>query len=187
MRRADAVTRDQLRVVRHRINEYLVQEMRELGSAAPETLAEQVAAMGGQEFFERWSRADDIPPPPLAVLLGMEWIEVEPSRAVIALEPVQWMFNPIGSIHGGIAATLLDTALGTAVSTLLPAGTRSATSDLHVRYLRPMTLATGRVISTGTVVNAGHRHATAEGRVEVEASGQLIATATAGYALLHSS
>jgi uncharacterized protein (TIGR00369 family) len=161
--------------------------MRALGSADPATLAQQVAAMGGQEFFERWSDADDMPPPPpLVVILGMEWVEVRPSRVAIALEPAEWMFNPIGSIHGGIAATLLDTALGTAVSTLLPAGSSNATSDLHIRYLRAMTLDTGRVIATGTVVHAGRRHATAEGRVEVEATGQLIATATAGYALFQS-
>ena len=90
------------------------------------------------------------------------------------------MFNPIGSIHGGVAATLLDSAMGCAVHTTLPAGTGYTTADLHVRYLRAMTAQTGRVLSIGTVVQSGRRQATAEGRIEVQATGKVIATATTG-------
>ena len=110
----------------------------------------------------------------------MEIVEVQPSRVVFALEPADWMFNPIGSVHGGVAATLLDSAMGCAVHTTLAPGTGYTTADLHVRYLRAMTAQTGRVLAIGTAVQSGRRQATAEGRIEVEATGQLIATATTG-------
>ena len=117
-------------------------------------------------------------------MLGMEIVEVAPSRVVFALEPAEWMFNPIGSVHGGIAATLLDSAMGCAIHTALPAGTGYTTADLEVRYLRAMTAETGRVRAVGTVVQTGRRQATAEGRIEVEATNKLIATATTGCIVL---
>jgi uncharacterized protein (TIGR00369 family) len=181
-----SLTLDRVRSVRRRIHAYLAEEMRELG-ADPMMLAQQAVNMSGLEFLQRWLRPEMPPPPPIAVLLGMEWVEIEPSRVAGALEPAEWMFNPIGSIHGGIAATLLDTVLGCAVQTTLPAGTGYATTDLHIRYIRPMDIDTGRVIATGAVVHAGRRHATAEGRVEVEATGKLIATGTAGCTILRPS
>jgi uncharacterized protein (TIGR00369 family) len=184
----NTVTLDHVRSVRRRIDEYLANEMRELGAADPMTLAQQAATMSGQEFFEPWLRSDEMPPPPpIVVMLGMEWVELEPARAVLSLEPAEWMVNPIGVIHGGIVATLLDTVLGCAVHSTLPAGTGYATSDLQTRYMRPMTADSGRVIATGSVIHAGRRHATAEGRVEVEATGKLIATGTAGCAILRPS
>ncbi len=89
-----------------------------------------------------------------------------------------------GVIHGGIAATLLDTVMSSAVHSILPAGTGYATSDLHTRFLRPMHPGTGRVLATGTVTHGGRRHATAEGRVEVEATGKLIASGTAACSII---
>ncbi|HET9102355.1 MAG TPA: PaaI family thioesterase [Solirubrobacteraceae bacterium] len=145
----------------------------------PAALAAAAAAVPGLEFLRRVV-AGELPPPPIASLLGMEIVEVAPSRVVFALEPADWMFNPIGSVHGGVAATLLDSAMGCAVHTTLPAGTAYTTSDLHVRYLRAMTVQTGRVRATGTVVQSGRRQATAEGRIEAEATGKIIATATTG-------
>ena len=149
----------------------------------PNELAEAASGLTGLEFVDRIRRGE-LAPPPIAALLGMELIEVAPSRVVFALEPAEWMFNPIGSVHGGIAATLLDSAMGCAIQTALPAGSRYTTADLHVRYLRPMTAETGRVLATGTVLGAGRRQATAEGRVEVQATGKLIATGTTGCIVL---
>ena len=68
----------------------------------------------------------------------MDIVEASEGRAVFSLEPAEWMFNPIGSIHGGIAATLLDSCMGCAVQTMLPPGAAYTTSDLQVRYLRAM-------------------------------------------------
>ena len=126
----------------------------------------------------------ELPPPPIAQLLGMDIVEASEGRAVFALEPAEWMFNPIGSVHGGIAATLLDSCMGCAVQTVLPEGSAYTTSDLQVRYLRAMTAETGRVLAEGTVVHAGRRQATAEGRVTIEATGKVIATATTGCVIL---
>lgn len=181
-----SLTLDRVRDARRRIEACVAQEMSELGTD-PATLAQDAGNMSGLEFFGRWFRPEIPPPPAIVVLFGMEWVEMERSRAVLALEPAEWMFNPIGSIHGGIAATLLDTVLASAVHTTLPAGTGYATTDLQTRFIRAMSTRTGRVLATGTVVHAGRRHATAEGRIEVEATGKLIATGTAGFAILRPS
>lgn len=130
--------------------------------------------------------AGELPPPPIAQMLGMELIEVSHGHAVFALEPAEWMYNPLGTVHGGIAATLLDSCMGCAIHTTLPAGTGYTTSDLQVRYLRAMSDTTGRVIAEGEVVHTGRRQATAHGRLHVESTGKLIATATTGCIVLPS-
>jgi uncharacterized protein (TIGR00369 family) len=123
-------------------------------------------------------------PPPIADLLGMTLIEVGEGRAVFAVEPAEWMYNPIGSVHGGIAATLLDSCMGCAIHSTLPAGVGYATSDLQIRYSRGITLDTGRVLAEGTVVHVGRRLATAEGRLTVQDTGKLLAHATTGCVLI---
>ncbi len=125
-----------------------------------------------------------VAPPPMANLLGMSLVEVQEGRAVFAVEPAEWMYNPIGSVHGGIAATLLDSCMGCAIHSTLAAGVGYATSDLQIRYARGMTVDTGRVIAEGTVVHAGRRLATAEGRLTVQATGKLIAHATTACILI---
>ena len=109
-----------------------------------------------------------VPPPPIASALGMDVIEVEPGRALFSIEPAEWMYNPIGSVHGGIAATLLDSCMGCAVHTTLEAGAGYTTTDLQVRYLRSMRAGDGRVLAEGRVVHAGRRTATAEGRLYLQ-------------------
>ena len=109
-----------------------------------------------------------LPQPPVADLLGIEIVEADEGRAVFALEPAEWMYNPIGLVHGGIAATILDSCMGCAVHTTLAAGVGYTTTDLQVRYIRAMGEATGRVLAEGRVVHAGRRTATAEGRVFTE-------------------
>ena len=131
---------------------------------------EAVARVAGASGLEtmRQIAAGDLPPPPIARLLGMELIEVEQGRAVFALQPAEWMYNPIGSVHGGIAATLLDSCMGCAVHTTLPADVGYTTTDLQVRYLRSLQAGSGRVLAEGRVVHAGRRTATAEGRLFLE-------------------
>jgi len=125
-----------------------------------------------------------IPAPPVAQLLGFEIVAADEGRAVFALEPQEWMYNPIGSVHGGITATLLDSCMGCAVHTTLPAGVGYTTTDLQVRYVRAMSEATGRVLAEGRVVHTGTRTATAEGRLFVESDGTLIAHASTGCVIL---
>jgi uncharacterized protein (TIGR00369 family) len=123
-------------------------------------------------------------PPPIADLLGMSLVEVQEGRAVFAVQPAEWMYNPIGSVHGGIAATLLDSCMGCAIHSTLSAGVGYATSDLQIRYARGITVDTGRIRAEGTVVHAGRRLATAEGRLTEEGTGKLLAHATTGCILI---
>ncbi len=123
-------------------------------------------------------------PPPIARLLDFTILEVEHGRALFAMQPGEWMYNPLGSVHGGIAATLLDSCMGCAVHTTLDPGVAYTTTDLQVRYIRAMSSDTGRVLGEGRVVHAGKRTATAEGRLFVESDRSLIAHATTGCIVL---
>ena len=127
--------------------------------------------------------AGDVAPPPIAGLLGMSLVEVEEGRATFALIPAEQHYNPIGVVHGGIAATILDSAMGCAVHTTLPAGWSYGTLDLSARFVRPITSDTGRIVCEGTVVHRGRTTATTEGRVWAEETGKLLAHGT-GAALL---
>jgi uncharacterized protein (TIGR00369 family) len=137
----------------------------------------------GLEYL-RGIMAGAFPPPPIAQLLAFSIIEVDPGRVVFALEPAEWMYNPIGSVHGGVAATMLDSCMGCAVHSTLEAGVRYTTTDLQVRYIRAMTESTGRVLAEGRAVHVGRRTATAESRLFVERDEALIAHATTGCAIL---
>jgi uncharacterized protein (TIGR00369 family) len=148
----------------------------------PMEIAARAGELTGLEFLTRVCRGE-LPPPPIATPFGIELTEVEPGRTVFSLTPAEWMFNPSGAVHGGVAATLLDCALGCAVHSQLPVGAGYATTDLQIRYIRAITMATGPVTATGTIQHAGRRQAVAEGRVEARATGKLIATATAACAI----
>jgi uncharacterized protein (TIGR00369 family) len=102
---------------------------------------------------------------PIGRLIGMEVDELEEGRAVFSLVPGERHYNPIGMVHGGIAATLLDSAMGCAVHSTLPPGVRFTTVDLHVHYTRAITATTGRIVAIGETVHLGGRTATAQGRV----------------------
>jgi uncharacterized protein (TIGR00369 family) len=118
-----------------------------------------------------------LPPPPIALLLGFGPSELEHGRTVFTAEPGEHLYNPMATIHGGVITTWLDTAMGCAVYTTLPAGSAYTTLDLQVRFVRPITLATGPVSIVGEVVHRGGRVATAEGRV-IDGEGRLLAHAT---------
>jgi uncharacterized protein (TIGR00369 family) len=127
----------------------------------------------------------ELPAPPIAQLLDMRLVEVAHGRAVFELEPAEWMYNPLGSVHGGVAATILDSCLGCAVHTTLPPGVGFTTTDLQVRYVRALREGDGRVLAEGRVVHAGSRTATAEGRMFMAGDeGRLLAHATTGCVIL---
>jgi uncharacterized protein (TIGR00369 family) len=109
--------------------------------------------------------------------LGIEPVAFELGRAVFALVPAEYHYNPLGSVHGGVIATLLDSATGCAVHSVLPAGTGYTSVDLATKYLRPVTIDTGRVTAEGTVISRGSRTALAEARL-TDADGRLLAHAT---------
>ena len=130
----------------------------------PRPSAEAGLTMSGMEYLQAMVR-EELPRPPIASTLGFEGFEVEEGRATFWITPAEHHYNPIGSVHGGLAATLLDSALGCAVHTLLPAGTGYTTVDLKVTFLRPLTAETGRVRAEANVVHLGGRIATSEGRI----------------------
>src|SRR5215470_13692391 len=99
---------------------------------------------------------------PIAATVGFRLAEVERGRVVLVGEVGEHLYNPIGVVHGGVAATLLDSACGSAVHTTLPAGASYTTLDLSVRYLRPATTDMGTIRAIGTVINRGRRTALAE-------------------------
>lgn len=115
-----------------------------------------------------------IPDPPIARLLGMRLTRVEPGEATFELTPAEHHYNPIGVVHGGIAFTLLDSAMGCCVQTLCPAGKGYTTLELKVNLVRAITLKTGSIRASAKIVHFGSRTATAEGRLE-DAAGKLYA------------
>jgi uncharacterized protein (TIGR00369 family) len=149
----------------------------------PAASAAEGMKMAGLDYMQAIV-SGEAPRPPIAALLDFRVAEAAPGRAVFEMEPAEWMFNPIGSVHGGIAATLLDSCMGCAVHTTLPAGVGYTTGDLQVRYIRAMTGTTGLVVAEGRVVHRGRRTATAEGRLFVRDSGDLIAHGTTGCLIL---
>ena len=110
-------------------------------------------------------------------MFGLSIPEIAPGRAVFAMEPAEWMYNPIGSVHGGVYATVCDSACGCAVHTLLPAGAYYTSLDLSVRFIRPITSTSGPLTCEGTVENIGGRTALATARL-TNAEGKLFAHAT---------
>jgi EmrB/QacA subfamily drug resistance transporter len=126
----------------------------------------------------RGIKSGAVPPPPIAVTMGFEIVEVSEGRAVFAVRPDEYHYNPIGTVHGGLAATLLDSAMGCAVETTLDAGVGYTTLELKVNYVRAMTRETGRVVCEATVVHRGGTIATAEGRLVAEETGKLLAHGT---------
>jgi uncharacterized protein (TIGR00369 family) len=142
----------------------------------PVELAARGLELAGIDYV-RAIFAGELPPPPIAELMGFRGIEAEPGRAVFEIVPGEQHYNPIGSVHGGVALTLLDSAMGCAVHTLLEAGVGYTTLEVKANFVRPILADTGVVRCEGTVLHAGSRVATAEGRV-VDGAGKLLAHGT---------
>lgn len=155
---------------------------REITWEDPAAFAQKIGTLPGIEFLRAIGRGE-LPEAPMMRTLGIEPVDVEPGRAVFGVVPDEFHFNPMGTVHGGLAATLCDTALGCAVHSRLPAGTGYTTLELKTNFVRPITTRTGRLECEATVVHLGSRTATAEARV-TDASGKLYAHATATCLLL---
>ena len=143
----------------------------------PVPVATEGARMSGIEYVEAIV-SGELPPPPIAVLLNMQPIELEPGRAVFEGEPGEEHYNPIGVVHGGYAATLLDSAMGCAVHTTLGGGTAYTTLSLEVKMVRPITREIGRVLAEGEVLHRGRKQATVQAKLTDAASGKLLAHGT---------
>jgi uncharacterized protein (TIGR00369 family) len=142
----------------------------------PAALAAAAASMSGLEFLCA-IRDGRLPAPPIARLLGFSLVEVEMGHAAFEVLPGEQHYNPIGVVHGGLAMTLLDSAMGCAVQTHMPAGGGYTTLEAKTNLTRPITAQTGRLRAVGKALHVGNRVATAEGRL-LDAAGRLYAHAT---------
>jgi uncharacterized protein (TIGR00369 family) len=142
----------------------------------PATAAAASRELSGQDFFNELT-AGRLPVPPIAETVGFEPVSARDGVAIFRLTPAEYHYNPIGSVHGGVISTLCDSACGCAVHSLLPAGAYYASLDLSVKFLRPVSTATGPVVCEGTVTYLGSRLALAEARLTA-ADGRLYAQAT---------
>jgi uncharacterized protein (TIGR00369 family) len=148
----------------------------------PLETAGALRALPGIEAL-RTVRDGRVPPPPIAKLMNFTLAEVEDGRAVFEGTPGEEHYNPIGSVHGGFALTLMDSALGCAIHTMLPAGVGYATTDVQVRLIRGITKDTGPVRCEATVVHVGRSTAVAEAKL-YDAQRRLLATGTTACAVM---
>ncbi|GAA0630749.1 hotdog fold thioesterase [Streptomyces thermocarboxydovorans] len=149
--------------------------------ADPTVSAEAVPHHSGLDFIRKMLDGE-LPAPPVAATLGFTLEEAEYGRAVFALVPGEEHYNPIGSVHGGVYATLLDSAAGCAVQTVLPQGMGYTSLDLTLKFLRPVTVDTGKVRAIGTVLNSGRRTALAQAELR-DSEDRLLAHATSSCML----
>jgi uncharacterized protein (TIGR00369 family) len=142
----------------------------------PATALQTGKTLSGLAYLQAL-QSGELPAPPFAALMDM-WIhEVNEGRVVFTAKPAEFHYNALGTMHGGVIATLLDSALGCTVQSMLPTGTSYTTLELKVNYIRPITTKTETVYSEGKIIHIGGRTATAECRL-TDAEGTLYAHGT---------
>ncbi|MGH8868948.1 MAG: PaaI family thioesterase [Actinomycetes bacterium] len=142
----------------------------------PAISAARIGRSSGLEML-RAMIAGELPPPPILQLVGAAGMEAEEGRVTVLMPAEEFHYNPLGTMHGGIIATLLDTATGCTVHSTLPAGVGYTSLDLMTRFLKPVTVASGMLRCEGTMISRGRRTAAAEARLTDE-RGTLLAHAT---------
>jgi uncharacterized protein (TIGR00369 family) len=145
-------------------------------TTSPSGLLDIRRRLSGLEFFRKMI-AGEVPPPPLVALLGLKLVEAEAGRVTFTGVAREEVYNGMGVAHGGFAATMLDSALGCAINTAMPAGRVFTTIDLQIHYTRALRREAGELRCTATVVHVGSRTATSEGRI-VDANGTVYAHGT---------
>ncbi|MET0474690.1 MAG: PaaI family thioesterase [Mycobacterium sp.] len=118
-----------------------------------------------------------LPPPPISGLMEFTMVSAEPGRVVFTCQPDESAYNPIGTVHGGLVCTLLDSVVGCAMHSTLPQGKGYTSVEIKVNYLKPVRSSSGLLTATGTVVKSGSRVGFAEGAV-TDAAGAVVATAS---------
>jgi uncharacterized protein (TIGR00369 family) len=141
--------------------------------------AEHAALLGTRSGLEllRAMAAGELPRPPIMDLVDLAGMRAEEGRVTFYLDPQEFHYNPLGSVHGGVISTMLDSAAGCSVHSTLPAGVGYTSLDLNVKFLRTVTVASGRLPCAGQVLQRGRRTALAEARM-TDAAGRLVAHAT---------
>ncbi len=136
----------------------------------PHELIAAAGELSGLELFHKMV-SGELPQPPIGYLIDMAMTEVEEGRIVFEFTPAEFHYNPVGTVHGGIPCTLLDSALACSVQSMLPKGAYFTTLEIKVNMVRPITIETGRMRCEGSVLHLGRRTATAEGRL-LDSSGK---------------
>jgi uncharacterized protein (TIGR00369 family) len=149
---------------------------------APGSAAKAAAGMTGMEAMCA-IRDGVLPEPPMARLIDFRLRVAEPGRIVMELEPHESLENTIGLLHGATAAALLDTAMGCAISTMLPAGQGAVTLDLKLTYLRPLSVKSGTISAEGKIIKLGRQTSYTEGFVR-DGAGNLAVHATAIFSMI---
>lgn len=135
-----------------------------------------LGSLDGIDYMKKMATGE-IPAAPMASHVNMEAFAVEHGSVAFSCSPDESHYNPIGAVHGGLVCTLLDSALGCATHTTLPAGTGYTSIEIKVNYLRPITAESGSLTCNGWVTKPGRRVAFAEGEV-TDSAGRTVATAS---------
>jgi uncharacterized protein (TIGR00369 family) len=138
--------------------------------------AQKQKGMTGLEFVQGLADGT-LPLNTIAKTLGYDIADAESGRVVITAEPKDIHLNPAGTVHGGLAATMLDSCMGLAIQSTLEKGVGSTTLEFKISFVRPITLETGPIKAEGTVISRGRRVGTAEGRV-TDGKGRLLVHGT---------
>jgi uncharacterized protein (TIGR00369 family) len=149
----------------------------------PRAAAREARHLSGADFFDKMRRGK-LPEPPFGKLLGIDLFDAGDGHFRMSLQPQEVHYNPMGCVHGGILATLLDSVMSAAVHTALPAGRGYLTTEIQVRFLKPVFESTGEIMAEGRLVSYEGNRATAEGRI-IDARHVVHATATATCAVFN--
>lgn len=142
----------------------------------PAEKAKARQTMSGLEYMRKMMTGE-LTPSGMAQLMDFRLVDVTEGRAIFSIKPDERHYNGLGIAHGGLAATLLDSAMGCAINTMMPAGKVFTTLEMKINYTRPMRRETGEVLCEASVIHVGGRTATAEGRI-VDGEGKLYAHGT---------
>jgi uncharacterized protein (TIGR00369 family) len=154
---------------------------RTFGWSDPAVHAAQIGRRSGLDLLQAMAKGE-LPPPPIMQLVDVESMEAEEGSVTVHLNPQEFHYNPLGTMHGGVISTLLDTAAACSVHTTLPIGVGYTSLDLNVKFLRPVTIAGGRITCKGAVLQRGRRTALAEAHL-TDSAGRLLAHATSSCLL----
>jgi uncharacterized protein (TIGR00369 family) len=149
---------------------------RTFGWTDPAVYAELIGQRSGLDLLQAMADGE-LPTPPIMQLIDLVSMAVSEGQVTLQLDPQEFHYNPLGTMHGGVISTLLDTAAACSVHSTLPVGIGYTSLDLSVKFLRPITLATGRLTCTGSVLQRGRRTALADARL-TDPAGRLCAHAT---------
>ncbi len=142
----------------------------------PSATAERSRGLSGRDFLTQWMRGD-VPGAPMGELMGFRLVHVADGEVAFACTPDESVYNPIGMVHGGLACTVLDSAAGCAVHSMLPAGVGYSSIEIKVSFLRPIQAFDGDIVARGWVVKPGKRVSFAEADLR-DAHGTVLATAS---------